>query len=136
MSMALEPQRRQSKPKSGGLAAKVIDWIQDACIVPEGKFFGQKVQLLQFQKDIIIQIYDNPHGTRRAILSFPRKNAKNQFGCFPVNGASVRTMPAAKQSALLDGTEPRPSGGAFQPCRQDGPAVSGAVGKYHDPRYR
>ena len=77
MSMALEPQGRRSKPKRGGLAAQVIDWIQDACIVPEGKFFGQKVQLLQFQKDIIIQIYDNPHGTRRAILSFPRKNAKH-----------------------------------------------------------
>jgi hypothetical protein len=116
------------------LAQEVIDWIQKVCIIPEGKFFGQPVELLQFQKDIITQIYDNPQGTRRAILSFPRKNA-NLARCLPVDGASVRTMLAAEQPTVFDRPEPRPSGGAFQPCRQDGPAVAGTVGINHDPRH-
>ena len=61
MSLASEPQRRRSKPKRASLAEDVIDWIQEVCIIPEGKYFGQPVKLLQFQKDIIIiQIYDNP----------------------------------------------------------------------------
>ena len=54
---ALEPQRRRSKPKRDGLAEDVIKWIEKVCIVPEGKWFGQPVKLLQFQKDIIIKIY-------------------------------------------------------------------------------
>ena len=79
---ALEPQGRRSKPKRDGLAEDVIKWIEKVCIVPEGKWFGQPVKLLQFQKDIIIKIYDNPQGTRRAILSFPRKNAKTSLAAF------------------------------------------------------
>jgi hypothetical protein len=133
MSLASEPQRRRSRPKSDGLADEVIRWIEKACIIPEGKFFGQPVKLLPFQKDIITQIYDNPQGTRRAILSFPRKNAKTSLAAFTADGASVRTVPAAEQPVIFDRTEPRSGGGAFQPCRQDGPAVAGTVGISHDP---
>lgn len=34
------------------------------------------MRLRAWQKDALISIYDNPHGTRRAILSFGRKNGK------------------------------------------------------------
>jgi phage terminase large subunit-like protein len=59
-----------------------IRWIEERCRVPEGKFVGQKVKLQKFQREIIKQIYDNPHGTRRAIISFGRKNAKTTLSAF------------------------------------------------------
>ena len=60
-------------------AADVIVFIERFCYVPEGKFVGQKLKLLDWQKDVIRQIYDNPHGTRRAIISVGRKNAKSSL---------------------------------------------------------
>ena len=42
----------------------------------KGKLVGQPLRLQDWQKDILRAIYDNPHGTRRAIVSMGRKNAK------------------------------------------------------------
>ena len=60
-------------------AGEVIGWIEDdrVCRIPEGKLIGQQVKLLPFQKKVIELIYNNRAGTRRAILSFGRKNAKD-----------------------------------------------------------
>jgi phage terminase large subunit-like protein len=52
------------------------------CRVPEGRLVGQPVQLRAFQREIICGIYDNPAGTRRAIVSFGRKNAKTSAAAF------------------------------------------------------
>jgi phage terminase large subunit-like protein len=57
-------------------AADVIAFIETVCFVPEGKFVGQPLKLQEWQKDILRAIYDNPAGTRRAIVSMGRKNAK------------------------------------------------------------
>jgi phage terminase large subunit-like protein len=54
----------------------VIDWIERKCFVPEGKLIGTPFKLGEWQCDEIRRIYDNEHGTRRAILSFARKNGK------------------------------------------------------------
>ena len=54
----------------------MIAFIETVCFVPEGKFVGQPLRLQDWQKDILRAIYDNPHGTRRAIISMGRKNAK------------------------------------------------------------
>jgi phage terminase large subunit-like protein len=43
---------------------------------------GKPVRLRDWQKDEIRRIYDNPAGTRRAILSFGRKNAKTTLSAF------------------------------------------------------
>lgn len=51
-----------------------IAWIEEFCRIPEGEFVGQKVELRGWQRDILRGIYDQP--TRRAIVSFGRKNAK------------------------------------------------------------
>ncbi len=59
-----------------------IAWIEAHCFVPEGKFVGQPVRLKGWQKHEIKRIYDNPHGTRRAILSFGRKNGKTTLAAF------------------------------------------------------
>jgi phage terminase large subunit-like protein len=43
---------------------------------------GKRVVLREWQCDAIRAIYDNPHGTRRAILSFGRKNGKTALCAF------------------------------------------------------
>lgn len=53
-----------------------IKWIERACRIPEGPLVGQKVELREWQKNELLKIYDNEAGTRRAIISFGRKNAK------------------------------------------------------------
>jgi len=58
---------------------KNIEWIEQYCRVPEGPDVGQKVKLRTWQKREIRRIYDNKHGTRRAIISFGRKNAKSSL---------------------------------------------------------
>lgn len=55
---------------------KVIAFIEKYCFVPEGKLVGKPIKLLPFQKKFILDVYDNPHGTRRGILSIARKNGK------------------------------------------------------------
>jgi len=57
-------------------------WIEKYCRIPEGSKVGQPVVLSGFQRDDIKRIYDNPHGTRRAILSFARKNGKTAIAAF------------------------------------------------------
>ena len=57
-----------------------IAWIENYCRIPEGKFVGQPVRLADFQKDVIKGVYDTP--TRRAIISFGRKNAKTTLSAF------------------------------------------------------
>jgi phage terminase large subunit-like protein len=57
-------------------SARNIAWIEEFCRVPEGKLVGQPIKLRQWQRDELAKIYDNPLGTRRAILSFGRKNGK------------------------------------------------------------
>jgi phage terminase large subunit-like protein len=50
--------------------------------VPEGTDVGKQVKLRAWQQDILTRIYDNPHGTRRAIISFGRKNGKSSLSAF------------------------------------------------------
>ncbi len=63
-------------------AARNIAWIEKWLKVPEGRDVGKPVKLRTWQKAEIKRIYDNPHGTRRAILSFGRKNGKTAFAAF------------------------------------------------------
>src|SRR4051812_45657956 len=57
-------------------AEKNIAWVQKYIRVPEGRFVGKPLKLAPFMVDDFRAIYDNPNGTRRAILSRGRKNAK------------------------------------------------------------
>ena len=59
-----------------------IEWIEDHCLIPEGRDVGKPVRLRDWQKHEMLRIYDNPHGTRRAILSFGRKNGKTALSAF------------------------------------------------------
>jgi len=55
---------------------RVIRFITEYCRTPEGDKVGKPLKLDEFQKKFILDIYDNPHGTREAILSMARKNGK------------------------------------------------------------
>lgn len=66
----------------GTRAGKVIAWIERHCRIPEGRDVGKPVVLRVWQRKEIARIYNNPHGTRRAILSFARKNAKTALAAF------------------------------------------------------
>jgi phage terminase large subunit-like protein len=52
--------------------------------VPSGNaaMVGKPVVLREWQRQALREIYDNPHGTRRAILSFGRKNGKTALSAF------------------------------------------------------
>lgn len=55
---------------------RVIAFIERYCKVPEGAQVGQPIKLADFQRRFILEVYDNPHGTRRGYLSIGRKNGK------------------------------------------------------------
>ena len=71
--------RKSTADTRGG---RNIAWIEKWLRVPEGKDVGQPVRLRKWQKAEIRKIYDNPHGTRRAVLSFGRKNGKTALAAF------------------------------------------------------
>ena len=53
---------------------RIIRFCQDYLIVPEAAHGGKPIVLRDWQQDIIRGVYDTP--TRRAIISFGRKNGK------------------------------------------------------------
>ena len=61
-------------------AKRNIAWIQEYCRVPEGKDVGKPVELRPWQRKEIEKIYGSP--TRRAIISFGRKNGKTALAAF------------------------------------------------------
>lgn len=70
------------KTTTGTRAERNIAWIEGFCVIPEGKDVGKPVKLRDWQKRELVKIYDNPHGTRMAILSFAKKNAKTTLAAF------------------------------------------------------
>ena len=63
-------------------ADRNIIWIEKNCRIPDGQHVGKPVVLRDWQRLEMRRIYNNPHGTRRAILSFARKNGKTSFVAF------------------------------------------------------
>ena len=68
---------KQSKEKELTRAGKNIKWCEDHLRLPDGKSIGQKFVMPDFMKADFVAIFDNPHGTRRAIISRGRKNGKS-----------------------------------------------------------
>lgn len=81
-SRGKSPPQRASRGKAEGRGDRNIAWIAEHCRIPEGKDVGKPVALREWQKREIRKIYDNPDGTRRAIISFGRKNAKTTLAAF------------------------------------------------------
>jgi phage terminase large subunit-like protein len=56
---------------------KVCAFIERHLRIPEGSLVGQPITLADFQRKFVLDIYDNPAGTRRAYLAIARKNGKS-----------------------------------------------------------
>lgn len=91
-------------------SARNIRWIEKHCRIPEGKHVGEAVKLRPWQKKILVSIYDSP--TRRAVISFGRKNAKTTLAalltllhlCGPEKRLNSQLFSAAQsrdQAAIL-----------------------------------
>lgn len=64
------------KPRKPTRGERVIAFIEAYCKAPEGEHVGKAIKLEPFQRKFILDVYDNPQGTRRAFLSIGRKNGK------------------------------------------------------------
>lgn len=58
-------------------AERNIAWVEEYCLIPEGKLVGKPMRLSEEQKDWMRLVYDSP--TRRLILSMARKQGKTAF---------------------------------------------------------
>lgn len=74
------PSRGSNRPLTR--AERNIAWVERHCRIPEGKNVGKPVVLAPFMREDFRAIYDNPAGTRRAIISRGRKNAKTTESAF------------------------------------------------------
>ena len=72
----LKVARRKPARDWSSRAERNIAWCEEHLHLPEGRFVGQPLRLPEFMRDDFRAIYDNEHGTRRAIISRGRKNAK------------------------------------------------------------
>lgn len=102
------------KPKAETRGERNIRWIEEHCRVPEGAQVGRPITLRPWQRREVLRIYDNPKGTRRAIISFGRKNGKTALAalllllhlCGPEAKANSQLYSAAQsrdQAAILFG---------------------------------
>jgi phage terminase large subunit-like protein len=105
-----KPPRRLTDRKPTG--DDIIRWVCRKCYVPEGRLIGKSFYLDEWQQNEIRRIYDNPHGTRRAILSFARKNGKTALAavlllvhlCGPMarpNSQMFSSAQSREQAALI-----------------------------------
>ena len=56
---------------------KICAFIEHYCLIPECTQVGQPIKLMKFQRKFILDVFDNPHGARRAYLSVARKDGKS-----------------------------------------------------------
>lgn len=87
-----------------------IKWIESNILTPDGRNIGKPMLMRDWQQDIIKRIYDTP--TRRAIISFGRKNGKTALSaalcllhlCGPMARRNSQLFSAAQsreQAAIL-----------------------------------
>lgn len=63
-------------PAAQTRAERNIAWCEAHLRIPEGRFVGKPLVMAEYMREDFRAIYDNPHGTRRAVISRGRKNAK------------------------------------------------------------
>src|SRR6059058_1881600 len=93
-------------------AQDVVDWIQLHCRIPDGAGVGSPVKLRDWQCDEIRKIYDNRSGTRRALISFGRKNAKTTLAAFLLL-AHLVGKPSRPNSQLVSAAQSKEQAGVI-----------------------
>ena len=85
---------------------KIVAFIEAYCKIPEGAQVGQPMKLMKFQKQFILDVYDNPHGTSRVYLSVARKNGKSAL-IAAVALAHIVGPEAKQNSQIISGARSR-----------------------------
>lgn len=90
---------------------QVIEFVETYITIPEGRAVGHSMVLMEWQKRWLREVFDNPHGTRRAILSMARKNSKTSLvaalllayivGPLAVRNAQVFSAALSREQAAL-----------------------------------
>lgn len=112
--MGKRKQQEKSETNNPALtrAERNINWVERFCRVPEGRNVGKPLVVAPFMREDFEAIYDNPAGTRRAIITRGRKNAKTTESalilllhlCGPearANGQLYSAAQSRDQAALL-----------------------------------
>src|SRR5262245_53212966 len=95
------PRRARSPDRVN--AADVVAFIHKHIFVPEGRFVARPLQLDPWQCAEIERIYDNPAGTRRAFLSFGRKNGKTSIALSAAESSVWSKCTLASEFAAIFG---------------------------------
>jgi hypothetical protein len=45
---------------------KICAFIEHYCLIPEGAQVGQPIKLMKFQRNFIMDVFDNLHGSSRS----------------------------------------------------------------------
>ena len=85
---------------------KIVAFIEAYCKIPEGTQVGQPIKLMKFQKQFILDVYDNPHGTSHAYLSVARKKGKSALIAAVVL-AHIVGPEATQNSQIISGARSR-----------------------------
>lgn len=85
---------------------RVIAFIHQYCVIPEGDKVGKPVKLADFQIKFILDVYDNPAVTDTGILSIARKNAKTGTIAFILLAHTVGPE-AVQNSRIISGAMSR-----------------------------
>lgn len=78
---------------------KVCYFCEEYLVVPEGPMVGQPLRLVPFQVAFILCVFDNPHLTRKAILSIGRRSGKTF--CIAVVMLAFTVGPVARINTLV-----------------------------------
>lgn len=93
---------RKFKTENLTTAEKVMRFAETYLKVPEGAKVGQPLKLELFQECFIYAVFDNPHGTRKAIFSIGRKNGKTALSAVILLAYIVGPV-AIKNSMICSG---------------------------------
>lgn len=89
---------------------RVCAFIEKYCLIPSGEYVGRPMVLDSFQRKFLLDVYDNPFGTRRAYLSIARKNGKTALIAAIVL-AHVAGPEARLNAQLVSGAQSRDQAG-------------------------
>ena len=84
-----------------------IAWCEAHLHLPEGRFVGQPLDMAEFMRDDFRAIYDNPHGTRRAIISPRPQERQDQRVRVHLAFASVRPRASDQLSQMFSCAQSR-----------------------------
>jgi phage terminase large subunit-like protein len=99
-----KPAKRRNTRRSELASDDVIDFCETYLRIPEGRDVGKPLKLRDWQKQILRAIYDEP--TRRAIISFGRKNGKSALTAMLILVHLVGPM-ARKNSQIYSAAQSR-----------------------------